>query len=126
VKLRLLDDSIRLRLSRSDVAAADGGGRVQAQTRFPGGRTFTYVLETSPEGSPVEAAYNDDRMVVRLPRADMTAWANDDTAVSLRRDVDLADGAVLKLLIEKDFQCLSHRHDEDQSDLYPNPETSSC
>jgi len=126
VKLRLLDDSIRLRMSRSDVAAAGKGNAVQAQTRFPDGRAFTYVLEPSAEGAMADAAYTDGRMVVRLPRSDIAAWANDDTAVALRSEIDLSSGESLKLLIEKDFQCLSHRHDEDQSDLFLNPESATC
>lgn len=126
VKLRLLDDSIRLRLSRSDVAAADERGIVEGQTRFPGGRVFTYVLEALPNGSGASAAYMDDHIVIRLPASDISAWANDDASVSLRDDVRLPDGNRLKLLVEKDFTCLSHRHDEDQSDLFPNPESTQC
>jgi hypothetical protein len=122
MKLRLLDDSIRLRLSRSDVAAADEQGSVKGQTRFPHGGVFTYVLEALPNGSDSSAAYMDDRMVIKLPASEISAWANNDAAVSLRANVQLPDGNRLKLLVEKDFTCLSHRHDEDQSDLFPNPE----
>ena len=124
MKLRLLDDSIRLRLSRSDVAAVDEQGAVAGQTRFPYGGTFTYVLEALPDGTAASASYAEDRMVVRLPAAEISAWANDDAAVSLRAEVQLPDGNGLKLLVEKDYTCLTHRHDEDQSDLFPNPESS--
>ncbi len=122
MKLRLLDDSIRLRLSRSDVATADEHGIVAGQTRFPYGGVFTYVLEALPDGLNASAAYVDERMAVRLPAAEISAWANDDAAVTLRGEVQLPDGNKLKLLVEKDFTCLTHRHDEDQSDLFPNPE----
>ncbi len=122
MKLRLLDDSIRLRLSRSDVAAADEQGIVKGQTRFPHGGVFTYVLEALSNGSDASAAYVDDRVVVKLPAAEISAWADDDAADSLRGDVQLPNGNRLKLLVEKDFTCLSHRQDEDQSDLFPNPE----
>ena len=67
----------------------------------------------------------DDRLVVQIPASEISAWANDDAAVSLRGEAPLPDGDRLKLLVEKDFTCLSHRHDEDQSDLFPNPE-SQC
>jgi hypothetical protein len=52
-------------------------------------------------------------------------WANDHEAISLRSAVQLPGGESLKLLVEKDFTCLTHRHDEDQSDLFPNPETET-
>jgi hypothetical protein len=123
MKLRLLDDSIRLRLSRSDVTAAAEQRAVAGQTRFPFGSAFTYVLEALPNGAAASASYAEDCMAVGLPAADISAWADDDTAISLRAEVQLPDGNRLKLLVEKDFTCLTHRHDEDQSDLFPNPES---
>ena len=123
MKLRLLDDSIRLRLSRSDVTAVDEEGAIAGQTRFPFGGAFTYVLEALPNGAAASASYVEDCMAVGLPAAEISAWAGDDTAISLRAEVQLPDGNRLKLLVEKDFTCLTHRHDEDQSDLFINPES---
>jgi Family of unknown function (DUF7009) len=121
MKLRLLDDSIRLRLSRSEVVAADEQGVVEGQTNFPDGSVFTFALEALQNGS-ASAAFASQRMVVRLPAAEISAWANDDAAVSLHGELELPLGGLLKLLVEKDFRCLSPRDDEDQSDLFQNPE----
>jgi hypothetical protein len=125
LKLRLLDDSIRLRLSRGDVSDAHEKGVVEAQTRFPDGSALNFALETStmPEAS---AAFAAERLVVRLPAQQVAAWAGDDSVVSIMHEVDLPDGGQLKLLVEKDFQCLTARPDEDQSDLFTNPDTASC
>lgn len=125
MKLRLLDDSIRLRLSRTDVTRADEEGIVEGRTRFPDGSAFTFALESQPAGK-ASAACAGGRMVVRLPATEISRWAGDDTVVSLERDVDLPGGDRLKLLIEKDFQCLTARPDEDQSDLFVNPEADEC
>jgi len=125
MKLRLLDDSIRLRLSRGEVAAADEQGVVEGQTRFPDGSVFTFALEALRDGSQASASYSGRRMVVKLPAPEISTWANDDAAVSLQRELKLPLGGPLKLLVEKDFQCVSPRGDEDQSDLFPNPE-SNC
>lgn len=122
MKLRLLDDSIRLRLSRGDVAVADRQGAVEGRTRFPDGSVFTFALEALAEGSVASAAYGDDRMVVRLPASEISSWANDHAAVTLRGELELPEGGRLKLLVEKDFQCRSPRDEEDQSDLFQNPE----
>jgi hypothetical protein len=122
MKLRLLDDSIRLRLSRSEVVAADEQGVVEGQTRFPDGSVFTFALEAHDGAAQASAAYARDRMVVRLPAAEIAAWANDDAAVSLHGELSLPAGGPLKLLVEKDFRCLSPREGEDQSDLFSNPE----
>ena len=122
MKLRLLDDSIRLRLSQSEVVAADEQGIVESRTRFPDGSTFTFVLEARKIGADMSATYARDRLVVKLPASEISAWANDDEAVSLRGEVRLPCGDHLKLLVEKDFKCLTPREDEDQSDMYQNPE----
>jgi len=124
VKLRLLDDSIRLRLSRSDVLAADEAGVVEGRTRFPGGAIFTFALETVPSGAPA-ADFSASRLVVKMPAADVSSWAHDDNAVSLRGELALPDGSHLKLLVEKDFECLTPREGEDQGDMFPNPD-SAC
>jgi hypothetical protein len=125
VKLRLLDDSIRLRLSRTDVTRADEAGVVEGRTRFPDGSAFVFALESQPSGKAA-AAFAGGRVVVRLPAAEISRWAGDDTVVSLETDVDLPDGGRLKLLVEKDFQCLTARPEEDQSDLFFNPEADEC
>jgi hypothetical protein len=120
MKLRLLDDSIRLRLSRSEVLAAQERGIVESQTRFPDGSVFTYALEAAKNATDASAVHARDRLVVKLPAREISAWADDDAAVSLRGEVRLPDGGHLKLLVEKDFKCVSPRDDEDQSDLFQN------
>ncbi len=122
MKLRLLDDSIRMRLSRSEVDAANETGVVEGRTRFPNGSTFTFALEALEQGEAPSAAYDSNRMVVRLPAAEIAAWATDDTAVSLTGELNLPDGGPLTLLVEKDFRCLAPREGEDQSDLFTNPQ----
>lgn len=125
MKVRLLDDSIRLRLSQSDVVAADQKGFVEAQTRFPDGSVFRFALSAAKAGS-ASAEFTGGRMLVGLPASDISRWANDDTAVSILEEIELPGGGQLKLLVEKDFQCLIDRPDEDQSDLFQNPDSSAC
>jgi hypothetical protein len=122
MKLRLLDDSIRLRLSRDEVVAAAERGVVEGRTRFPDGSVFRFALESLENKPDASASYASDRLVVKLPAPQISAWANDDTAVSLHGELDLPLGGRLKLLVEKDFRCVSPRDDEDQSNLFQNPE----
>jgi hypothetical protein len=122
MKLRLLDDSIRLRLSRDEVTVADEQGIVEGQTRFPDGSVLTFALEAQKNSANASASYTRDRLVVKLPAPRITAWAKDETAVSLRDELALPLGGPLKLLVEKDFRCVSPRADEDQSNLFQNPE----
>jgi hypothetical protein len=122
MKLRLLDDSIRMRLSRSEVTAAAESGVIEGQTSFPDGSVFKFALEAAGSGGEAGAAYTGDRMVVKLPAAEITTWANDDEAVSLTGELALPSGGSLAILVEKDFQCLAPREGEDQSDLFRNPQ----
>lgn len=124
MKLRLLDDSIRLRLSRGEVDAAAARGVVESQTRFPDGSVFRFALRAAKSAKAARAAYTHDGLVVELPQAEIAGWARDDSAVSLRGELELPAGGVLKLLVEKDFQCVTARDDEDQSDLFPNPQAN--
>jgi len=122
MKLRLLDNSIRLRLSRNEVVAADEQGIVEGQTSFPDGSVFTFALEALKNSSDASASYASDRMVVKLPAPEISAWASDEAAVSLHGELELPLGGHLKLLVEKDFKCVSPRNDEDQSNLFLDPE----
>jgi len=127
LKLRILDNSIRLRLSRSEVDAAATDGLVKGRVRFPGGKTFDYILENSPATVAPEAHLSDNVLTVRVPVIDIQSWAASDK-VAIDAEQLLGDGEHLRILIEKDFQCLSPREGEDESDMFPHPGagTASC
>ncbi len=124
MKLRVRDNSIRLRLTRSEVETLREDGLVACRTAFPGGRDFQYVLESSPASVNPAAFFSDCIMTIRLPEATVLAWAATDE-VSIRGEQRLVDGAILNILVEKDFTCLTPREGEDESDNYPNPDADT-
>ena len=121
MKLRIRDNSVRLRLMRGEVETLRDTGLVSASTPFPGGRTFRYCVESSPASVSIAAFFSDNEISVRLPETSVLAWANSEQ-VSISGEQVLADGDQLKILVEKDFVCLTNREDEDESDMYPHPE----
>ena len=121
MKLRIRDNSVRLRLMRGEVETLRDTGLVSASTPFPGGRTFRYCVESSPASVSTAAFFSDNEISVRLPETTVLAWANSEQ-VSISGEQVLADGDQLKILVEKDFVCLTNREDEDESDMYPHPE----
>jgi len=125
VKLRIRDDSIRLRLTRSEVDALRESGIVMASTGFPEGRTFTYRVESSPASVTLDASYDADGMTVRLPESLVLSWAATEQ-VSMAGEQALDEGRVLQILVEKDFACLAPREGEDESDMFPHPEADSA
>ena len=122
VKLRILDNSIRLRLTRSEVDALSAEGLVAAETSFPGGREFRYELESSPASVSPAAFFSERVLTVRVPEDAVRAWANSDE-VSIAGEQRLEDGATLSILVEKDFKCLTGR--EGEEDMFEHPLASS-
>ena len=124
MKLRVLDNSIRLRLSRSEVDAVNESGLVRGRVRFAGSNTFDYVLESSPATVQPEAHISNNVLTVRIPEMDVGQWAGSEQ-VSIESRQLLDDGEQLRILVEKDFHCLAPREGEDESDLFPHPEADS-
>ena len=91
MKLRIRDNSIRLRLTQVEVSALRDDGLVSARTAFPGGREFQYVLESSPASVNPGAFLSDAVITVRLPDTAVLAWATSDQ-VSIQGEQLLSDG----------------------------------
>jgi hypothetical protein len=124
MKLRIRDNSIRLRLTRGEVETLREDGLVSCRTAFPGGRDFQYLLESSPASVNPAAFFSDCIMTVRLPETTVLAWATTEQ-VSIRGEQLLDDGEKIDILVEKDFTCLAPREGEDESDMYPHPDADS-
>ncbi len=121
MKLRIRDNSIRLRLTRSEVVAIRDDGLLRSFVAFPDGTRFEYALESSPASVAPNAQYTDHAMVIRLPESTVREWADSDqVAIASEQAVD--NDGVLSILVEKDFACLSPREGEDESDMFPHPE----
>lgn len=117
MKLRILDDSIRLRLDRSEVDTLAGGQAVIGATHFPGGHVFTYCLRG---GGVADAALADGTLTVTLPQNDISSWHSDESSVSMHAALAHAEGT-LNVLVEKDFECLEPRQGESQANRFRNP-----
>ena len=118
MKLRIRDNSIRLRLSRGEVDTFGELGVVEAAIEFPGQTSLSYALERG-EGDNIGASYSDGRIVITVPSAESSDWVATDR-VGMSGEVAI-DGGTLSILIEKDFQCLTARSGEDEADMYPHP-----
>lgn len=125
MKLRIKDNSIRLRLTRGEVDAVREQGIIRSKTEFPGGREFRYCIECSPASVSPAAFFSDNEITVRLPETMVLAWATTEQVSMLGEQV-LDDGAKLEILVEKDFVCLVLRDGEDESDMFPHPDGPQC
>ncbi len=121
MKLRIRDNSIRLRLTRIEVDTVSSEGVVKARVSLPGGNGLDYIPESSSVTERPTARFTDDALTVMLPEAAVNQWASTEQ-VSIAADEALDDGDVLKILVEKDFSCLAPREGEDEADMYPHPQ----
>ena len=120
MKLRIRDNSIRLRLTRSEVDAMAEEGLVRCSVPFSARVSFDYLLEASPACVKPVAHFSDGVLKVCLPQDVAREWAG-STRVAIAAEQVLDDGGVLNILVEKDFACLAPREGEDESDMFPHP-----
>ncbi len=120
MKLRFHDNSIRLRLNRSELAQFSETGRVEDTIVFAadGSERLRFSLELAPELSEVRAGYDHGSIRIRVPRALARDWTETDR-VGMEGEQP-AGAARLRVLIEKDFRCL-HRDGERDPEAFPNP-----
>jgi hypothetical protein len=109
MKLRLRQNSLRLRVNQREVANLAAGAALEERLEFPGGGSFTYVLEASPTQVP-EASFQGGIVRVLAPRPEIQAWAANDS-IGIYFDLS-ANGAKLKVAIEKDLECVEARSEE--------------
>lgn len=120
MKLRIRENSLRLRLSQGEVRRLRESGRVSEALRFGHGE-LRYELLAQPDATHLHAQYENGLIRVTLPSGAAEEWADSDR-VGIRALQTVAEGLTMDLLIEKDFQCLHKREGEEDSDSFPNPE----
>lgn len=118
MKIRIKGNSIRYRLTQSEVAKFSIDGFLSETTTMPT-QTFEYVLKAQEGLNDLAADFIGNTLTVYFPADEQKGWYA-SSRVGYQSEMPLSDGKTLRLLIEKDFVCLDHT-DEDQSDNYPNP-----
>lgn len=118
MKIRIKGNSIRLRLTQTEVANFANNGYLEEHTEF-GNATFTYALANDAEVLNLSAKMEGAKITMQVPPALAKNWTSTNE-VGFQHKLTLSNGKELFLLVEKDFVCLDNTF-EDQSDNYPNP-----
>ncbi|MCC6726504.1 MAG: hypothetical protein IT258_18525 [Saprospiraceae bacterium] len=126
MKIRMSGNSIRLRLSQSEVTKFFEQGEVSETVHFGADMALTYTLKRDA-ATEIQASFRDNQITVLVPNDLGNSWASSEEEVGLEQLTRFApsDGGSLRILVEKDFKCLAERPGEDESDNFPNP-TLSC
>ena len=121
MKLRIKGNSVRLRLTQSEVTQIGQSFMVEDQITFSDDDKMVYRLQFSNDFRIVKQG---NVITTSIPKDIGKKWVSSDE-VGIEHILRLKNGN-LNLLIEKDFKCLSDRAHEDESDLFDNPELSAC
>lgn len=118
MKLRIHKNSIRLRLSQTEVEKIAEGQAITERLEIGGAAedTFSYSLAPMDRCDKISAEFAQNKLQIVFPKPQAEEWANSETV-----GVTELAGNGLSILIEKDFQCLHKRPGEDESDNFHNP-----
>jgi len=108
MKLRIEDNTLRLRLSPEEVTSFHQTGRLETIVSLGPSVSdrFTYALqrdETATDSVP-SISYTSGRIVVRLPTAIADAWSLSEQ-IGIHGSMEVAEKQLVHILIEKDLSC---------------------
>lgn len=122
MKLRINGNSLRIRLTRSEVGKLADTGYLHEQTLFSGNK-FVYALQSVDTGNELSATLETNKITMFVPKEFIKEWG-ENNVVGFNANMPVSENDTLYLLLEKDFVCLNTTK-EDQSDHYVNPDKIS-
>ncbi len=121
MKLRIRGNSIRLRLTQSEVNQFLNQGSISDSIQFglEPENELKYQLKIAI-CDHLQANYDQHQITVLVPEQQGLVWANTQE-VSMEHLSTNGQDEQLKILVEKDFQCLVVRSGGEDQDTFPNP-----
>ncbi len=117
MKLRIKGNTIRFRLTKSEVEYFGKENQLEEKTEF-GNSILTYSLKTT-DAENLSAGFSNNMISLFIPQHLAKEWTTTEK-VGLESEMETGNGKKLFLLLEKDYKCLDMVA-EDQSDNYENP-----
>ena len=122
MKLRLRNNSIRLRLTQSDVEQFTTKGTVEDKIEFGigSGQSLVFRMKRDDSAELINAKISSNELTIVVPGAAADEWSQSEQ-VRMEVNQDIGNGRGLNVLIEKDFACLNPRAGGDDRDTFPHP-----
>ncbi|MCZ2148128.1 MAG: hypothetical protein LC126_10145 [Bryobacterales bacterium] len=115
MKLRIKGNSLRLRLTRPEVARLSAGGPVEESTEFAPDQILRYRIQPGEGADDIRASFGAGVAAVTVGVDRVRQWASsDETGI-------YASAGALDIAIEKDFRCLTRPEERLDPDVYPHP-----
>lgn len=121
MKIRIKGNSIRLRLTKTDIQNLKEKGIVEEKTILGTEEIFSYSLRVNEKVSAISAKLQANTITVFLPNKDADLLTGTDE-IKVEGSQNNGEEKGLFILVEKDLQCLDITH-EDQTDMYENTKT---
>jgi hypothetical protein len=122
MKLRLKNNSIRLRLLRTEVEELRETGNVSERIFFTPSDELSYSIQIVPGTDLVSAKTAAGRIEITVPEKAAKAWMNSDEEVGIYANQETGN-MPLQIIVEKDFVCLDRPDDADRPNAFPHPKT---
>ena len=120
MKIRIQDSSIRLRLSKIDINTLSEEGCVLSECQISIGNTLKYMISLSDKDEiSIKMKYHT--IDIKVPYDKLETFLQDDQ-VGFEHTLENGVEGGLTILVEKDFQCLVPRSNEEESNFYANPQ----
>ena len=120
MKLRIKGNTIRLRLTKTEVEQFGREGLVSELVQFgpKPAQQFRYEILAHPGIEQLSANYENHAIQVMVPKSLAEKWVHNEE-VGFEHELK-HEGGSLHLLVEKDFQCLN-RDNAEEPDNYEHP-----
>lgn len=116
MKLRIRGNSLRLRLTRSEVTRLGAGEPVEEATEFAPGQVLRYGIRSVDGPGELRASFESGLALVTVVRDRIQQWASSG-------EVGIYGvSSALDIAIEKDFRCLTRPEEQLDPDVYPHPD----
>ena len=122
MKLRLRENSIRLRLLQTEVRRLRETGSISETIVFgiSEAEKLTYSLHATEDAGEISARITGSKIEILLPLNSAENWI-DSNEVGLYAEQKNSNQTVLKIVVEKDFVCVERPADADNKDAFPHP-----
>jgi len=120
MKIRIKDSSIRFRLSKSDISTLSEEGCLLSECQIAPGNSLKYMISVA-DNDKISLKMKYHTINVKVPYNLLQKFYLEDQ-IGFNHTVPNGLEEGLYILVEKDFQCLIPRPQEDLSNLYANPQ----
>src|SRR5215472_6223431 len=105
MKLRIRDNSVRIRIARGELVRLASGQKVEQRTEFSASAILATVVEPTDQTDRLAATFEAGRVAIRVPIEQIRELARTDR-VGIESHQPITDNRSLHILLEKDFDCL--------------------